>query len=170
MPIPKPAVLPITDEREEQQRALIVKEALSWIGTPYRQWGNSKGASIDCAMLLVRCWVDAGIFESFDPRPYPVDWHLHKKEERYLDWMNSLAIETDERRAGNIVLFRFGRCFSHAGILTSPTKIVHAYAHVRHCITSSLNEVELTNRHQNGKPIQREIKFFDIWAKLRSIA
>lgn len=167
MPTPHPAVYPITEETEQRQRQAIIAEAKTWINTPYRQLGNSKGASIDCSMLLVRCWVDAGIFEPFDPRPYPPNWHLHRKEERYLEWMNTLAVETDEAKPGNIVLFRFGQCFSHAGILITPTRIVHAYVHWGCAAESELTEVELYNRHENGKSILREKKFFDIWAKLK---
>jgi cell wall-associated NlpC family hydrolase len=168
--MPTPVVSHLTDKEEIHQRAAIIAEAKTWVGTPYRQLGNSKGASVDCSMLLVECLISAGIFQKFDPRPYPPNWHLHKKEEKYLDWMNTLSVETGETKPGNIVVFRFGQCFSHGGILITPTRIVHAYVHWGFCAESEMTEVELFNRHAHGRPIHREKKFFDVWAKIKKDA
>jgi hypothetical protein len=44
-------------------RADLIVEARSWIGTPYRQSGATKGVGVDYAMLLVRCAIDAGPIE-----------------------------------------------------------------------------------------------------------
>lgn len=68
-------------------------------------------------MLLVRVFVDAGLVPSFDPRPYPPDWHLHRSAERFLGWIAQFASEADAPAVGDVVLFKFGRCFSHAGII-----------------------------------------------------
>lgn len=170
IPTPNPAIFPITPQAEAAQRASVIAEAKTWIGTPYRQLGDSKGASIDCSMLLVRCLVDAGIFEPFDPRPYPPNWHLHKKEEKYIAWMDTIAVETQQPKAGDIVLFKYGQCFSHSGLMITPTRVVHAYVHWGFAAESEITEVELFNRHENGKPIPREKKFYDVWAKLKGTA
>ena len=66
-------------------REKVVAEAKSWIGTPYHNCADVKGVGCDCGMLLVRVFVDLGIVEPFDPRPYAHDWHLHRGEERYLE-------------------------------------------------------------------------------------
>ena len=66
------------------QRAAVVAEARSWIGTPYHHAADVKGHGVDCALLLVRVYCDLGLVEPFDPRPYTRDWFLHRSEERYL--------------------------------------------------------------------------------------
>ncbi len=81
-------------------------------------------------MLLVRVFVDAGLVVPFDPRPYPPDWHLHRSEERYLGFVADLCAECDTAQPGDVVLFRFGRCWAHGGIATvpAPLTIVHAFS------------------------------------------
>lgn len=159
---------PISPEEEDRQRALVVREALSWVGTPYRQLGASKGGNIDCAMLLVRVWVEAGIVEEFDPRPYHPEWYLHHPEEIYLQWMSAMAEETSSPRPGDIVLFHFGRCFSHGGILVSPDVIVHAWVEEGFCTMSELRLPVLCQIGRGRDPKPRPRKFFDVWKKMRA--
>jgi NlpC/P60 family putative phage cell wall peptidase len=117
-----------------ETRTAIVTEARSWIGTPYHHMADVKGVGCDCAMLLVRVYVDLKLVEPFDPRPYTRDWHLHRSEERYLSFLLARAREVAAPLPGDVVLFRYGRCFSHGGVVTlaRPLTIVHAFfpAHV----------------------------------------
>ncbi len=177
------------NENEAEQRAAVVAEARSWIGTRYHNCADVKGAGVDCGMLLVRVFVDTGLCQPFDPRPYPPDWHLHRSEERYLGFLFdrchevfllpppergsggvpvgvgvagrqrgaliantelpgrdphlSSTFQGEEERAalsnqapsaagwgaagreapskvqpGDVAVFRFGRCYSHGGIVT----------------------------------------------------
>ena len=101
-------------------RAAVVAEARSWIGTPYHHAADVKGRTggVDCAMLLVRVYCDRGLVEKFDPRPYTRDWFLHRNEERYLGFLLARSCEVCRSLEGDIVLFRFGRCFAHAGIVS----------------------------------------------------
>ncbi len=116
-------------------RAAVVAEARSWIGTPYHLGADVKGAGCDCAMILVRVFCDLGLVAPFDPRPYSNDWHLHRSEEVYLRLLLERAREVTraEAQAGDVVLFRYGRCFSHGGIVTraEPFTMVHAFAPAR---------------------------------------
>jgi hypothetical protein len=116
-----------------ESRAAIVAAAREWIGTPYHHMADVKGVGCDCAMLLVRVYCDLGLVGSFDPRPYTRDWHLHHGEERYMKLLLARAGEVAAPGAGDIVLFRYGRCFSHGGIVTrpNPLTIVHAFAPAR---------------------------------------
>ena len=115
------------------QRAAVVAEARSWIGTPYHHAADIKGVGVDCAMILVRVFCDLGLVEPFDPRPYTRDWMLHRDDERYLGFLLARAREVNEPGAGDVVLFRFGRCFAHGGIVIArtPLTIVHAFAPAR---------------------------------------
>lgn len=110
-------------------RAAVVAAAREWIGTPYHHMADVKGVGCDCAMLLVRVYCDLGLVPPFDPRPYVRDWHLHRSEERYLDFLLARARQTQDPRPADIVVFPYGRCFSHGGIVTraNPLTIVHAF-------------------------------------------
>ncbi|MGH6864514.1 MAG: hypothetical protein ACRECN_09680, partial [Methylocella sp.] len=109
---------------EGEQRTAIVREARSWIGTPYHAQADVKGAGVDCGMLLVRVFVDCGLCEPFDPRPYADDWYLHRSEERYLGFIVDRTKEVDPSAGsgplpGDVMVFRYGRCYSHGGIVTA---------------------------------------------------
>jgi cell wall-associated NlpC family hydrolase len=113
----------------EGLRAAVVAEARTWIGTPYHACGDIKGAGVDCGMLLVRVFVDCGLAAPFDPRPYPIDWHLHRSEEIYLGFVFDRTHEVARPQPGDVALFKYGRCYSHGGIVTiaDPVTIVHAF-------------------------------------------
>jgi len=153
-------VLPVTSEQEAVQREAVVAAALRFVRTPYRQLGDRVGVGVDCAMLLVRAWVDGGVFEPFDPRPYPPEWHLHKSEERYLGWLQTLAIEVQVPQRGDIAVYRFGRCFSHGAIVLGDGYLVHAFAPSRVC-----RRVEAHDAALAGRPV----RYFDVWGRLRQM-
>lgn len=158
-------------EQEQGVRAAVINEALSWDGTPYRQQGYVKGkdGAVDCSMLLVAAWVYSGFVEPFDPRPYPPNWFLHHSEERYLAWMETLAVEVQSPQPGDIVLFKFGRCFAHSGILTQvPGQIIHAAAMTKRCTLGDLTDPLL--KYFDRKGTLRPRKYFDVWAHLKQIA
>ncbi len=159
-------------EAEAEARALVVAEALTWDQTPYRQQGYEKGpnGAVDCSMLLVAAYVGSGLVEEFDPRPYPPTWYLHHSEERYLAWMQTLAIEVQTAQPGDIALFKFGRCFSHSGIFThKPNQIVHAAAITGKCTLGDLSDPELRYFDRRGTQL-RPMKIFDVWAHIKQIA
>ena len=146
---------------EARQRAAIVAEARSWIGTPYHNCADIKGVGVDCGMLIVRVFVDAGLCAPFDPRPYPADWHLHRGEERYLGFVFDRCCEVEKPQPGDVMVLRFGRCYSHGGIVTTaaPLTIVHAYHPARRVI-----EDETGRRGPLADPA-RKPRFFSYWLK-----
>ena len=136
------------------QRAAIVAEALTWLGTPYHHLGDVKGAGVDCAMFLVRVFVDTGLVPAFDPRPYPVDWHLHRSEERYLGAVLDQAHEVTVPSPGDIALFKFGRTLSHSALVVEWPRIIHAQFRVG-CIEADASRDE---------PLaSRSPRFFSLW-------
>jgi cell wall-associated NlpC family hydrolase len=140
----------------EQERAAVVAEARSWLGTRYHHAADVKGrqGGVDCAMLLVRVYCDLGLVERFDPRPYTRDWFLHRNEERYLGFLLARSHEVREPGLGDIVLFRMGRCFAHAGIVsrTDPLTIVHAFGPARYVVEDVIaRRAELAARLKTAK-------------------
>ncbi len=146
---------------ESAQRSAVVAAARSWIGTPYHNCADIKGAGVDCGMLLVRVFVDSGLVEPFEPRPYPPDWHLHRSEEKYLGFVFDRAHQVAKAGPGDVAVFRFGRCYSHGGIVTvaAPLTIVHAYHPARGVIE------DVVGRDARLSAPAREPRFFSIWAR-----
>jgi cell wall-associated NlpC family hydrolase len=114
---------------ELDERSRVIYEARRWIGTPYHSCADVRGAGVDCGMLIVRVFVDTGLCAPFDPRPYAEDWHLHRGEEKYLSFVFDRCKEVQTPRPGDIMVFRYGRCYSHGAIVTgpSPLTIIHAF-------------------------------------------
>jgi len=109
------------------QRAAVVAEARRWIGTPYHHLGDVLGAGVDCGMLLVRVYVDAGIVPPFDPRPYSNQWHLHRDDERYLGAMMACSTEVETPKPGDMAVWKIGRSYAHGAIVVGWPLVIHAY-------------------------------------------
>lgn len=127
----------------------VLGEAITWLGTPWHHEADIKGAGVDCAMLLVRVFVAAGAIPAIDPRPYPMDHMLHSPEERFLGWLNQYAdpvTSGGDPQPGDVVLYRVGRCYSHAAIVTQWPHVVHAFRDERQVVVSLFNVGRLANR------------------------
>ncbi|MDQ6704007.1 MAG: hypothetical protein M3Z96_13450 [Pseudomonadota bacterium] len=148
---------------EAAERRTIVHEARSWIGTPYHNQGDIKGVGVDCAMLLLRVFVDKGLCEPFDPRPYADDFYLHRSDEKYLAAILGRAKEVAAPLPGDLMVFRYGRCYSHGGIVTlaSPLTIVHAYA------PAFMVLEEIVAQNIKLCSIKRNPKYFSYWRACR---
>lgn len=146
---------------ETAQRGRVVAAARSWIGTPYHNCANIKGVGVDCGMLLVRVFVDTGLCPAFDPRPYPVDWHLHRNEERYLGFIFDRAQEVERAQPGDVMVLRYGRCYSHGGVVTksNPLSIVHAYYPARRVLEEEIAQNAVL------ADATRKPRFFSWWAR-----
>jgi NlpC/P60 family putative phage cell wall peptidase len=112
---------------ESDQRAAVVAEARSWLRTPYQHHARVKGAGVDCGQILIAVYADAGVVADFDPGEYPSDWMFHRDQERYLGFVTERCRPVETPKPGDIVLFKFGRCISHGGIVTAWPEIIHAY-------------------------------------------
>jgi NlpC/P60 family putative phage cell wall peptidase len=146
---------------EIDQRNAVVAEARSWALTPYRHCADIKGVGVDCGMLIVRVFVDLGLVEPFDPRPYAIDFMMHRDEERYLGWVKTWCAEVETPRPGDLALYRFGRCFSHGGIVVNadPLTIVHAYRD-----SGMVCEDNVGQNPRLSDPARKPL-FFSYWAK-----
>jgi cell wall-associated NlpC family hydrolase len=116
----------------EAQQLAVVREAQRWLNTPYHHGAavQGKDGGVDCLMLLCCVFFKAGVAPWTDPRPYPSDWMLHRSDERYLMGLEGHAQQLapgTPPEPGDIQTFRFGRTFSHAGIITDWPFMVHAY-------------------------------------------
>lgn len=124
--------MPLTDK----QRQTIVKEAKSWIGTPYRGWSRVKGpkGGVDCGQILAGVYINAD-FLSADielPKYYSLSVAQHKESTEYIDLISKYFDEIPEAdvKPGDIVVYKLGLAFAHAAIVVEwPSFVVHAFAH-----------------------------------------
>ena len=131
----------------DARREAAVAEARGWISTPYHHQGRIKGAGTDCAMLLAAVYYAADVIPFIDPRPYPADWHLHRPEQRYLGFVRQYCHQVERPGPGDVVLYQFGRCLAHGGIVTAWPMIIHAYQDARMVIEDRGDLGRFTDRY-----------------------
>jgi NlpC/P60 family putative phage cell wall peptidase len=136
------------------QRAAVCAEAREWIGTPYHPNARLKGVGTDCAMLLAEVYERVGVIPRVDPGVYSSDHAFHSSEEQLAAWFDRYATETDTPQPGDAVIFRFGRCYSHAAIYTGAGSIVHAVKADRMVVAGMMTDGDLPDRAP---------RFFTLW-------
>lgn len=153
---------------EQQQREKVVEVAKSYLRTPYRHMGRVKGQGVDCLTLLAEVFTDAGLINRPEIEFYPQDFMHHRDVERYVEGLLQYAEEVEgEPQPGDIVLWKFGRVFSHAAIVVKWPQIIHAK--IGECV--SLDDAEASTwlgfvgEPINGQGKPRPRKCFSFWAK-----
>ena len=129
-----------------EQRSSVVAAARAWIGTPFHHAGRVRGVGVDCLQLLIGVYGDLGLIPAIDPGHYPCDWHMHQSEERYLNGVAEVAVRVEAPQPGDIALFRFGKCVSHAAIVLDWPRVVHAYFRQGVVEADALHGAELSGR------------------------
>lgn len=118
-------------------RAAIVAEARSWLGTPYRHQASRKGAGCDCLGLVRGVWRGLYGEEPAAPPPYAADWAETGGRETLLEAARRHLVEVPlaDWRPGDVLLFRMSpeACVKHCAIVSAPApgdperRIIHAY-------------------------------------------
>jgi len=111
----------------------VVALARGWIGTPYEHQASCKGAGADCLGLLRGVWRELHGMEPERPGAYTPDLSEADGVERLLPAARRHMAEVTVARAGDVLLFRLGRCVvKHVAILSDDRvgaeKIIHAYS------------------------------------------
>ena len=108
-------------------RQRVIDEAAKWLRTPWRDKAQVLGAGVDCAHLLIAVYAGAGLIEPFDPGEYPQDMMLHSDRELFTQWIDKYMDPVEAPLPGDAVIWKFGRSFSHGGIVTLWPAFIHAY-------------------------------------------
>ena len=112
-------------------RQAIVKEAGSWIGTPFAHFQCCKGAGVDCAHLIIGVGKEVGIFPpDFSVPYYSAQWLLDKKARLLLDTLEHAGFTEKppaERLPGDVLVFEVGALECHVGIFVGDNQMVHAH-------------------------------------------
>lgn len=153
---------------EQDQRQAMVREALSWRGTPYVLGGRVKNAGVDCATLIAEVLIACGLAERDELGVYSHDWFHHSETDRYMlrllrhanKTMELIAYRSTVILPGNIILTRVAdsRVWNHGAIVTAWPKLVHA-------TRPGVQEVD-ASRHPMWS--HQEIAVFDPFAKERA--
>ena len=133
---------------EAEARAAVVAEALTWEGTPYQGHARVKGVGVDCANLPAAVFEAVGLIPAVRPR-YTADWMMHRDEEQFLSFVlpHAREIAEAELAPGDLVLWRFGRTYSHAAIVIEPPIVLHAVIRGGAVIRADLErDVDLAER------------------------
>lgn len=113
---------------EQEEREAVVAQARTWLGTPYHHHAMIKGVGVDCATLLVACFTDAGLVDPVTLPEYSPQWHLHRVEAKYTDFIERFAKQVDRRPLpGDIVVWKFHKAFAHGGIVSAWPLVIHAF-------------------------------------------
>jgi cell wall-associated NlpC family hydrolase len=104
------------------ERARVVALAREWMNTPYNPNQKVKGAGVDCAMYPLAVYQEAGKIPLEVAVPfYPPDWHMHRDEEKYLNFVREVCelaggreITPTRLSPGDFVLWKIGRTFRMA--------------------------------------------------------
>ena len=61
------------------------------------------------------------------PRNYAMDWALHNEGELYLDFINPFIEEVTSPKRGDLVVWQYGRRYSHGSIYLGKSKYIHTW-------------------------------------------
>jgi cell wall-associated NlpC family hydrolase len=130
-------------------RVAAIAEARSWVGTKFHHGARIRGVGVDCGQLL------AAVYQPAEPGPdYLPDWWQHGDREILLDQVLAYAHEVAAPQPGDVALWKFGRCWSHAGIVTDWPTVIHALGGL-----VVMEEDTVSNRLFEGRPV----RFFSPW-------
>jgi len=129
-------------------RDKIVAEAYTWLRTTWHHRACVKGAGVDCVFLLVGVYNAVGLtgIVDTDIPYYPHDIMLHRSEETVLGVVAKYANKVDVPLPGDVILWKFGRIFSHAAIVVDYPTIIHASRSDGMVVLGDASKGEFVNR------------------------
>lgn len=114
------------------QRDVIVKEAKTWIKTPYRGHTCVKGVGTDCGQLLYGVFHAVGLLPEIElPKDYSLQVAKHRASTEYIGVVDKYFEEIPESEVlpGDLVVYKLGLAYAHAAIVIRwPDYIIQAEA------------------------------------------
>ena len=156
---------PINGDLTSELRARVVAEALTWQGTRYHHQASVKGVGVDCLMIIVRVGQAVGLIDpGLKIPPYSTQFNLHRSSESYLEGLLGHMREVEIPRPGDVAIWKFGRCFSHAGIIKEWPTVIHASNAAGCVVVEDIETIPwLKNTKHKGAAEPRPVKFLSIW-------
>ena len=148
---------------EAEERRAVVREANTWIGTPFHHMGRVKGRTggVDCAYCCALVYHAAlpDRVPAMDFGYYAPTWNMSKKSaapERYLATVLALpgVCEVAAPSPGDLALFHWGLAWAHGAVVIDWPVIVHADMNAGFVALVLANE---------GRLARRQRRFFSFW-------
>ena len=133
---------------EQEQRQLVLAEAISWLGTKFHENACIKNVGTDCGRFLCACYSAGGILvpDLKDIALFPHGWHLNKSDERYFNLISQFTKITLNPQPADIVMYKIGRGYAHSGIIVNYPTIIHA---APPCVCQvNADQLPRINKHQ----------------------
>ena len=114
-----------------------MREARTWLGTPFHHAARVKGVGVDCLGLVAALADQFGIEHGWSQYGYGQDNIL-----TLIGHLEGPCVRVSEIEAGDVLLFRVeGRMPHHIGIYTGEQSFIHAYdaASVRRVVETPLS-------------------------------
>ena len=123
----------------KHSRTDVVSVARSWIGTPYHHQASLRGSGCDCLGLVRGVFRELYGYEAELVPAYGRDWSEMGGDETLLDAGRRHLVVSDERNAGDVLVFRLKRdaLAKHMAIYVGDGRMIHAVENAPVC------EVEL---------------------------
>jgi hypothetical protein len=148
-----------------EQRQAVVREALTWLRTPFMYDQCVKGVGVDCGRFLAAVFNNAGVKRiDIAKLPHiPPGWFLHKQKDAPSPYLSAILTYSVEYNlapgqipeVGDIVLAKEARDWAHGAIVVAWPKVIgSAY---EHCVTL------WENIHTSPQYSHRELKFLNPW-------
>lgn len=133
-----------------EERQKVIAEAASWEWTPFHWHAQVKGprGGCDCGSLLKGVYETVGL--TIIMPPYSRQFFLHSGEEIYLKELDKHCVEIEMRpEPGDIVVYKIGKAFGHAGIVFAWPTIIHSCARDGYVMrTDGTSHPELSSRER----------------------
>ena len=112
-------------------REQVLAEAHSWNQTPFRDSARIKGVGVDCGQFIIAVFEACGLLKKNIETPrYNLQFMLNRGEEWYVETLLTYAdeITASEAKPADVVVLKWGRCYSHGAILVDPWpgQMIHA--------------------------------------------
>jgi hypothetical protein len=115
--------------------------------------------------IIAETYAEAGLIAPVKLPHYSPDFFKHRSAELYLQGVLQYTAEVETANPGDIVLWKYGRCFSHGAIVTDWPNIIHAHVG-RCCMLESIDAATWLKYTGEKTPVQlRPMKIFSFWAK-----
>ncbi len=108
--------------------------AASWLGTPFADHANVKGAGVDCVHLAGSIYIESGALKKFDPPPYAMDGGYHQKSSKVTQWVEQSGrfaklplVAGQAMQPGDLLCFRIGAVEHHVGVFLANQNFIAAH-------------------------------------------
>jgi cell wall-associated NlpC family hydrolase len=108
-------------------REKIIKEAYSWLGTPYHPCSRIKNIGADCGLFIAQVYENIGLLPHIEPGFYLAEHALHNSKEIFKGIVEKHLYPVKKPQMGDLILYKFGLCRSHAALVVDYPKIIHSY-------------------------------------------